>query len=58
MEVLQLREENERLKQKVSEQADIISDITEKIRLLEEAIDEYEKNLTSRDHVLQDFEAK
>lgn len=58
MELLQLREENERLKQKVSEQADIISDITEKIRLLEEAIDEYEKNLTSRDHVLQDFEAK
>jgi hypothetical protein len=29
-----------------------------KIRLLEEAIDEYEKNLTSRDHILQDYQAK
>ncbi len=49
----ELKEENERLKEKVSEQADVIHDITHKIRLLEEAIDEHERSLTSRDHILQ-----
>ena len=43
---------NKTLKEKVQSQGEIIQDITQKIRLLEEAIDEYEKTLTNRDHIV------
>jgi hypothetical protein len=36
----------------------IIDDITNKIRLLEDAIDEHEKNLTARDHLMDEYQQR
>jgi hypothetical protein len=36
----------------------IIDDITSKIRMLEDAIDEHEKNLTARDHLMEEYQRR
>jgi chromosome segregation ATPase len=53
LKISSLEEENARLKKTVEVKDRVIEDITEKIQLLEEAIDEHERTLTSRDHMME-----
>jgi chromosome segregation ATPase len=39
-------------------QEEVIEDITGKIRLLEDAIEEHERSLTSRDHLMEEYEQR
>lgn len=53
-----LEEENCQLRQVINIKDNVIIDITEKIKLLEEAIEEHEKSLTARDNLMDEFQKR
>lgn len=53
-----LLEENEKLTKIVLVKDRVIEDITTKIQLLEEAIEEHEKTLTARDSMMEEYQRR
>ena len=58
MKLREAEEENNRLRKNVEIKDKIIDDITEKIQLLQEAIEEHERNLTARDNKVEEYQRR
>ena len=54
----EVEDENTKLRKVVEIKQNIIDDITQKIQLLEDAIEEHERNLTARDNKVEEYQRR
>ena len=58
MKLDETEEENKKLRRIVEIKENVIDDITQKIQLLEDAIEEHERTLTARDNKVEEYQRR